>query len=637
MKKASKILTLILIVVFVVSVFAGCDLIGRNTAKYRATTAMMVGDQEIKVGKLLDTFNSYYNNYYYYISAGYLTADSLMEMVMSSLLQQYMQVDDYVQRHKSDSDVVNSELKGVVKNSEYLTAEQFAYCVKYAKFSSFSTFDNSVLTTLSAKHDIGNEKQEDTSRDFAEYDDLHGAESYAMYLLNKNFVDEDADEYFDKYYGDIIDFSSIKDLVDGYVYKNEEDAATILQELNDRLEDEDDEITFDEYVDAQQKALDQYSDSINSSYGISLQQFMENQVADMVTSCIISLWSYEHYKDIDIVDIVKEANVTLAEEQRARFAYNDDFDSFITSLSNNSYIYNVPKDKQGKYVFVKNILIPFTAEQSALLSAHSDTYGGTDTPGFEKLRNDLATEIAAEYFYSEKYDEKIEALFADFLHENEDEDVDRKYELIDNVFTVKDGKIAINGEGVLGDFFGDNGKVNSMADKNESQTIEELMKRFNTDVGQHSNRYDYVVYVGDDWEDYKHSWVKEFYTAVNELRDDEGAFNGKGKYAMCVSNYGVHIIYVEDFVEKSVYDYENINWAEDWKDTSSLSYTRYKAEFDKQVNKATKDALNELKKKYFAEDSELIDATKHFKRFLKDNEFTFDLAEYKKEQLEELD
>ena len=90
MKRASKILTLILIIVFVLSVFAGCDLVGRDVKLYRATTVMTVGDQQITIGKLLDTFNSYYNNYYYYISAGYLTADTLMEMVMEDLVIQYM-------------------------------------------------------------------------------------------------------------------------------------------------------------------------------------------------------------------------------------------------------------------------------------------------------------------------------------------------------------------------------------------------------------------------------------------------------------------------------------------------------------------------------------------------------------------
>ena len=639
MKKASKILTLILIVVFVLSVFAGCDLIGRNTAKYRATTAMMVGDQKITVGKLLDTFNSYYNNYYYYISAGYLTADSLMEMVVNSLLRQYMQIDDYV---KDTNNIQTPDLKGVITNAEYLSREQFEYCIKYVKHSSFTTFDGTVLETLSVKHEIGNAKTEDTSRDFAEYDELYSKTSYAEHVLLKNFQDEDADEYFTKYYPNM-EFSSVQNLVDGYVYKTEADAKAILDELNERLEDDEDEITFAEYVDAQQKALDKYADTIQNNYEINLQKFMEDQVADMVSSCILSLWSYQYYKDLDVKEIVKNADIALAEDQEVRFAFNDDFDSFITGLTDTSVIYNVPDGMLDKYVFVKNILIPFTSEQSALLKAHSDSYGGTDTPGYEKLRNDIATEIAAEYFYSDKYNADIEKVFEDtgLLKDNDDEDSDSKYQLVEHIFTIKDGKIAIDPDGILGQFFGDNGKVNKMeGTESEAETIVELMKRFNTDVGQHSTRYDYVVYVGDDWEDYSHSWVEEFYTAVNELRSDSGVFEGVGKYAMCVSTYGVHIIYVDSYVnaEKNIYKYKDIEWdnAESWNDTSSLSYVRYKAEFDKQVTELTQKAFNELQAKYLKNDS-LITVTKYFKRFLKDNEFTFDLAEFKKEQLEELD
>ena len=650
MKRASKILTLILIVVFVLTVFVGCDLVGRDVARYRSTNVMKVGDQEITVGKLLDTFNTYYNNYYYYISAGYLTADSLLEMVMNSLMQQYIQIDAYV---KDTSNVQTPDLKGVVKNAEYLTQEQFEYCIKYVKYSSYTTFDNTVVTTLSVKHDIGDAKAEDTSRDFIEYDELYSETSYVDHLLKKNFVNDDADEYFDKYYASgSVDFTSLDKLISDYVYTDKtDDYKAIIDELNERLEDDEDEITLDEYVEAQQKAIDQYSDSIKNNYGITIDEFLKGQVADMVSSGILALWSYKQYKDLDgdVVKIVKEANQKLVEEQEARFSFNGNFDSFITGLTDSSLIYNVPEEMQNKYVFVKNILIPFTEQQSALLSAGSDTFGGTDTDAYRKLRNLVATEIAAEYFYSDKYEDSIEALFSEFLEEDEDEDAESKYEKIEHIFTIKDGKIAINTstvedkesgiyKGALAQFFGDDGSVKEIEGKSKSQTIVELMKRFNTDTAQHSKRYDYVVYVGDDWEDYSHAWVEEFYTAVNELRNDEGKFDGKEKYAMCVSTYGVHIIYVEGFVEDAVYNPE-VDWtlADTWNDTSSLNYVRYKAEFDSLVTKTTQEAFEKLQKEYLAEDSNLVTVNKNFKRFLKDNGFTFDLDEYKKETLEELD
>ena len=633
MKRASKILTLILIVVFVLSVFAGCDLVGRNTAKYRATVAMTVGDQQITIGKLLDTFNSYYNNYYYYISAGYLTADSLLEMVMNSLLQQYVQVDDYVHNHSTVR-----EANGI-KNAEYLTAEQFAYCIKYVKHTSFTTFDGTVLKSLSVKHDIGDAKTEDTSRDFAEYDELLSQTSYAEHHLMENFVSKDADEYFDKYYKDAnINFASFENLVGDYVYTDTTKAAaqTIIDELNERIEDDSDEITFDEYVEAQQKAIDQYSDTVKNNYGITLQEFMEAQVADMVTSCILALWSYEKYSKLDITKDIDSTNKILAQDQAAKFKINGDFNSFITGLNNSSFIYGVPNDMQGKYVFVKNILIPFTSQQSASLSAQADGYGGTDTPAYKKMRNELATKIAAEYFDSDKYDADIEKIFTDtgLLKEDTDEDAERKYEKLTGLFTTdSEGNIAIDEAGILGNFFGSNNKVITMGELDEAETIVELMKRFNTDVGQHSNRYDYVVYVGEDWKDYKHSWVEEFYTAVNMLKPEgkgEFARENLKKYVMCVSTYGVHIIYIDSFVEDHIYDYKDVDWANAWKATEKLDYVRYKAEFDKQANKAAKDALKEIEDKYIGEKSDIVTVNKQFKKFLKHNNFTFDFENFLK-------
>ena len=643
MKKASKILTLILIAVFVLSVFAGCDLFGRDVVKYRSTTAMTVGDQEITIGKLLDTFNSYYNNYYYYISAGYLTSDSLLEMVMNSLLQQYIQVDDYVQKHKSDANVRNSPLKDLdIKNAAFLSQEQFEYCIKYVKHTAFTTFDSTVITNLSVKHDIGEAKEEDTSRDFTKYDDLKEAVKYADFVRDKNFDSEEADEYFEKNYSSV-DFTSVENILSDYVYKTEDETVkTVLKELNDRLEDDSDEITFDEYVEAQQNALDQYGDTVKNNYGITLQAFLKSQLEDMVTSCIIALWNYDQYKDIDIAENANKTNSVFSEAQKAEFDISDNFDSFITKLSNSSFIYDVPEDMQGKYVFVKNILIPFTSQQSALLR---DQDYASDSEAYIALRNKLAAEIAADYFDSDKYEHKdFDELFT--LEPNDDEDSDRKFKKLTGLFSAEsvtgdDGKVTsklvINPDGALGQFFNTDGTVNKKGDLSVSETIVELMRRFNTDTAQHTSRYDYVVYVGDDWEDYNHSWVKEFYTAVNELgHDEDGKFlaSNIGKYAMCVSTYGVHIIYVEDFVENYVYNTANINWSTAWLDTSSMNYVRYKDEFEAQVSLVTKDALQEIELSYV--DGGKININKQFKRFLKDNGFKFDFDEYLVEFKEEL-
>lgn len=633
MKKATKILTLILIVVFVLGVFASCGLIGKDVANYRATTVMKVGNEQVSVGKLLDTFNSYYNNYYYYIAYGYMTIDDLFEMVISALQQQYMQIDDYVNNHEP----VTASLKGKAHNAEYLTAEEFEYCVKYITLVSFQSFDQSLETKLAAKRELNDAETEDTSRDFTEYDDLNGAKSYAQYMFEQNFDSKEADEYFEKYYGDGVSFAEVN--INSYVYAEEtEEAKARVQEFNDRIDDEDDYVTFEELKDAQQKVLNQYSDTIWTNYGITIEKFLAGQLDDMVSSCILAKWSYEQYQDMekeeDITSLFQKRYNIAKAAQEADYNLQDNFDDFITSLSSSSYLYSVPEKYEKQYVFVKNILIPFTSDQTALLKNLADLLGDTDSEQYIQKRNEEAAKILAEYFYSDKYDEEFEKLFD--LTEVDDEDSDSKYEKLADLFTVSGGNISINESGALAPFF-KGGKVvvpdtlNSEGINTAKDVVIELMKRFNTDTAQHTSQYDYVVYVGEGWEkDYEHRWVKEFYTAVNEVvqaNPDDVA----DKYAICVSSFGVHIIYIEDYVENFVFEYD----FNDRLDTKSDFYRWFKSEFESEVSERTQDKLDELEAKYIDEGK--ISVTKAFDKFLETNEFSFNLSDYLKKRREELD
>ena len=636
MKRAIKILTLILIVVFVFAVFASCDLlVGKDVAKYRKQVAMRVGSQDVTVGKLLDTFNSYYNNYYYYISAGILDANGLLEMVMSSLTQQYMQIDDYVTRHKNDADVVASNLKGKARNAEFLTAEEWEYCVKYILHVSFTSFDSSVEAQLAAKFDLKDAETEDTSRDFAENDDIaEEIQDYAEYYFrNQNFNSEEVDEYFDKYYSNALNFEEVD--IESYVYANHKDevAEARLKEYNDRLEDDSEEITLEDYAEIQQKVLTQYRDTVKSNYGITLEEFLANQLNDMVSSSILAKWSYEAYVGFDqseeFTDLMEERFALERAKQIADFNNSKDaFDSFITSLSSSSYIYNVPEEFKGQYVFVKNILVPFTTAQTNRLNALQNRLGDTERPEYIAARNAEAVKILAEYFDSDKYDEDIESKYfsnENWFKENEDEDAERKYEKLSGLFTNTSGELAIADDGVLGQFFKANGVVEPMEGKTGSETIIELMKRFNTDVGQHTAQYDYVVYVGKDWEDYEHSWVKEFYTAVNKMgnraEDSEFSSDNVGKYTMCVSTYGVHIIYVEGFVEDSDQVFGTQLDLSQSTDSASPYYRWFVSTFTSEVQTRVKAKLEELQPSY----SDKITTTREFDKFLKENSFTFDL------------
>lgn len=619
MRKASRLLTIILIAVLLLSVFAGCDLVTKNTAKYRAQTVFNIGNETVTVGKLLDSFNSNYNQYYMYIAYYGWTLEDLLQLTINSLVQQNIQVHDYVSNPAHQ--VVSPTFKDRYHNAEYLTAAQLEYCIKYVQFLSYSAFDKNVEERLSKKYDIGEAKTEDTSRDFTEYDDLKGYDSYAEYLFNQNFVSEEADEYFSKYYAEMT-FDEIN--IDGYVFASEVAAKAKLDELNDRLEkDEDDEsaevvaISFDDYKEAQQKTLKQYGETVKNNYGIELKDFFVNQVNDMVAGCIRSMWSYETYKDLendaDLQAKLAENFATLKASQEAQFNITKGFDKFITSLSSTSAIYNVPENLQQKYVFVKNILIPFSSVQTNILNGLANRLGSTEREQYINKRNEFAAGVEAEYFYSEKYDEAIESKYFGDLAKTEDDE--NEYEKIADIFKLDDNnQLVINPDGLFGEFFKADGSVAAMEGKTTDETIVELMKRFNTDTAQHTAAYDYVVYVGEDWEDYNHNWVKEFYTATQGVE--------KGHYALAISDYGVHIIYVVGYVEDRIFEFK----FEDRLNTATQSYTQFKSYFETQLSLLSEKAYEEVQKKVV--DSGLISAEKVFKRFLKDNGFTFDFDEY---------
>ena len=143
MKKASGIIAILLLVVLAFGVFAGCGLFGKETAKYRQFTAVIVGNQKISVGKVIDTFNNLYNQY----GRGY-DADTLFQAAMSSLYTQYMKIDAYVGESNGNAHAY-ADFCGKDGYIKYLTADQAEYAIKYVKYLVFTNFDSAVEQELS--------------------------------------------------------------------------------------------------------------------------------------------------------------------------------------------------------------------------------------------------------------------------------------------------------------------------------------------------------------------------------------------------------------------------------------------------------------------------------------------------------
>ena len=597
MKKASKLIVFILVVALMLSVLSGCAMFGRDAEKYRSTPIVTVGDQSITIGEMLDSFNTQYNNYYYYIAQGYLTAEQVFEIAVDSVYEQTIKVDAYVSAHSA---VTTNK---TFKNGEYLTEEELNFVVRYVKYLVFQNFDSQVEGFLSNEFKFDAKEAEDTSRDFLEPDDLGGV-SYSEYIYNQNFVNEDMDEYMSEFYSFLTNESLQKDTkVDSYVFTKEADAKATLDSYNDRLGEEDAKLTFATLVETQNKVIRRYQNSVELSYGYDLDGFVKNQVESMIKSIIVAKYNKEIYSKIDGADASKTKEALLANvagltvNQKADYLLNDSFDSLITSLNESSYLYAVDEAQKGNYIFVKNILVPFSTEQKQYLSNLAQTLGGTESDAYVAARMQVAAQIVADDFTSEK---------------NED----GEYAKVEGLFEVQGNKLVIKAGSALSANL-QNGQVVPMDGMSKTETIIELMKKYNTDIGQHSSTYDYVVRIADD-ENYTQPWVTEFVDAAKEAKG-----LGENSYAVCVSSYGVHIVYysanvtAHDFSQGA---FDSVVGGTDV-DTTSPAFKLFKSYFETESNSAVSKDLEALKTTY--ETNGRVVETKEFKKFMKDNELEF--------------
>ena len=623
MRRVSRILTLILIVVMLFGVFAGCDLIGKDTGKYRAATAITIGNQKITVGKLLDTFNSYYNQYYFYVYYSGWTVEDIFDLAVQSLYTQYMKVEKYTGNAANKVSPAPQNASDFTY-AEFLTQDQLDYSISYVKYLFLTSFDTSVTDKVEAKYTLKDEEKEDTSRDFYKYDelDLAEGENYANYNLKKNFKNEEMDEYIEKYYGgDKSGFISHDTSLEALQKLYLASASKKLEGLNARLdmEDEDATITLEEYEGYQKAVITQYQTTVKNNYGLDFQVFFKSQIDDMLISAIVNLYNYQVYKNIEadnngeMMKTLKGNYDTLVAEQKAKFDNDGNkFNTFIEGLSDSSFIYYVPETRSTDYVFVKNILVPFKAAQTAKLTSLKADLGTAKDSRYTNLRNKLASQIVADDFYSEK-------------------DEDGKYATqVKDMFKVVEDKVVINPEcTALSDYLKADGSVTAMDGKSVDETIQELMGQFNTDVAQHASLYSYVVRVGKKVEDggnipnsYTHKWVQEFVDATNDAlaaAKEAGKDDPAGYYGIGVSDYGVHIVYVQGYVKADLVDFSaDVNYL----DTTTNAYRLFKNYFETQSNLLLSQNLKELKESYKSQ----VKPTDVFKKFLKENGLEYDLV-----------
>lgn len=185
-------------------------------------------------------------------------------------------------------------------------------------------------------------------------------------------------------------------ILNGYKFEDENDPLLLdaLAKVNDRIarnedasDDEKVAFTAKEYMTAQKAAFNSLTRSVEQNYyGWSLAQFIDYQIKSTVFNRLAQEYTMVYYEGIETEGegqqlilsklVEKYENLKAAQEEDFRL-HPTKFETFVTSLSDTSFIYTVPAQYENEYAFVKNLLISFSDEQKAVLEHYGNVYGKT--------------------------------------------------------------------------------------------------------------------------------------------------------------------------------------------------------------------------------------------------------------------
>lgn len=203
-------------------------------------------------------------------------------------------------------------------------------------------------------------------------------------------------------------------------------------------------------------------------------------------------------------DVQAEYERLLSEQVQS---YTNDITNYYTAAADNATIYYVPNQN---YFYVKHILLPFSDEQTADLTAYGKVPGRTSAQ-VKSYRDDLANSIVA------------------YKHVNGENDTSRSYS-VDEVMNIVRGRM----------------KPLSGHEKDADRAFDDLMYDFTTDTAVFNYPVGYAVKYRLDEGDAE-TYMQEFADAAREMYDGymAGTFKvGDVLYKKVVTDYGVHILYL---------------------------------------------------------------------------------------------
>ncbi|MBQ9715447.1 MAG: hypothetical protein IJV77_03440 [Clostridia bacterium] len=481
MAKFKKFFSIIALAVFSLTFLVGCGLFVLNEDRYRDQVALTVGQETVTLGEVIDYFDT---NGLAYIQQGY-TYQQVWDMMFPVFVPQKVMLNEYKTKFSGtkNTGTLATEIGG---DAQYLTDSELEYIQKSVYSSFYARLDSLTMSELNADFTFDEEKADNEYPEMITY-----GSDYSPADADKKLDVEKLDEQLAEYVANQ-DFKSVK-----YVFEqNDAKLAEIVADLNERLvkdNDDDADVSAEDYIKAQNKAVSTVTKNIKNSKKLTLEEYLAQTIETQIESRIAENYLTDIYADnqTEITEEVFNARLAAKIAQVTdQYAQNpSSFASFITGLTDDDFVYCVPQQYEGQYYYVRSILLPFSDEQTDRLNL-AKTRFGANSAQYKDYRKTMADEI-----------------------------------------TVTDNQ---GNEGITP------AQVRAEIDTSDRDSFIQATYKYNTDPGMQNPVHAYVV--SKDPTDLGFAgtnFVKEFVDA------SRFAINHGQKMTYCVTDYGVHLIWVD--------------------------------------------------------------------------------------------
>ena len=684
-KFLTRLLALIISLVSLVGVLSGCQLVNTNMEKDTNLAVMKVQIEDevdpITIYKK-DLYSAYVSYGYYYVNNyGYTVADTY-EMIISNY-QQNAVVEQFAR-------IKLAELYEKISATTYTDFSEFE---EYFKANVSTNLVEEGLTTLKANSDIDlfltsyqkaealynvktsiNSMIDSFAEEEHDHDHDHEEEKESVSLEERAnpYVAEEEEELNEWEMKDEATKPELKDIkvaekkLDKEIPEEVANAFTNIYELNKYVfENYEIDTSTPERAKAFNQAINSYRSlgiigstefySVNEDANNALKyEYFKNQLKTEKAQMLVLSYQDSLVKEVEnklTEESLYADYVNLYNSQKDKYTSSyESYESVLNELKEDTLLVYNPYDGYG---FVSNLLLGFSEEQSAQLTAFKAKSGVTKKE-VEDFRSALAQSILVKdqrlswattgkmvadgdnkvfedkYFLSDGFiKDKINGYIGELIGVTESTEEDENGIEKTNYFATNGYANGINvleftqnyldnnnGEVLFGADSNSDMIMDDYATKKESydNVMKDLIYAFSTDPGSLSayKGYMYSPYTSAT------TYVKEFADAAKELIE-----KGAGSYTLVITDFGIHVMVCTEVIEKTqgLIDFNEFSTALNKEDGATLTAND---KFVKNFKKIKQDTLveeyvsemaNSFVKKYLEEDSK---ATTFYKDNYKD-------------------